>query len=382
MESKIEVLNVIEEASVGGPQIRIVNVANIIKPSVETTVVFPSKESRPLSKRCEDCGINYRAMPISKITKSWIMASKYLLLSLFEVINISLFFFRSSAEIVHVSGGSWQFKGVIAGRLSGKKVLWHLNDTFMPVFIRTAFRCLNGLADGYIFASERSRNYYEDIIDHKKKQFVIPAPVDVSFFDSRLTVVGEEDLKTRFSGKFVVGTVGNVNPVKGIKTFIRSAAEINGAIDNVQFLIIGNISDKQRKYFLELRQLCSELELDNIEFLGGREDVRPLLNMLDVYVCSSHAESSPMAVWEAMSMAVPIVSTNVGDVPMYVKDGESGYITDVKDHLSISDRVQRLLNNPEECATLGAAAREVVVNHLDISRCAERHIAAYQAVLQ
>ena len=34
----------------------------------------------------------------------------------------------------------------------------------------------------------------------------------------------------------------------------------------------------------------------NIEFIGGRSDIRPLLKRFDVFVCRSSAESSPLSV--------------------------------------------------------------------------------------
>ena len=58
--------------------------------------------------------------------------------------------------------------------------------------------------------------------------------------------------------------------------------------------------------------------------------MRPLLKRFDVYVCSSKAESSPISVWEAMSMAKPIVSTSVGDVPLYVQNEHNGYIVEIE----------------------------------------------------
>ena len=45
--------------------------------------------------------------------------------------------------------------------------------------------------------------------------------------------------------------------------------------------------------------------------------IRSLLNQSDIYVCSSNYESSPVSIWEAMSMELPIVSTDVGDLSKY-----------------------------------------------------------------
>jgi len=44
-------------------------------------------------------------------------------------------------DIVHCNG-AWQVKGIIAGKLAGAKVVWHLNDTRMPFFIKVVFSFL------------------------------------------------------------------------------------------------------------------------------------------------------------------------------------------------------------------------------------------------
>ena len=47
---------------------------------------------------------------------------------------------------------------------------------------------------------------------------------------------------------------------------------------------------------------------------------------MDVFLFTSKSESSPLAVWEAMLAALPIVSYDVGDVKEYITHLRSGYI--------------------------------------------------------
>ena len=377
----IQVLNVIEEGKLGGPQVRMIAVAEGLKGSADTILVLPRDNSEPFRRFCEKRGVSYKQVLLSRITKERRVAIRYFFFSMFEVVGLIRFFGKSSAQIVHVSGGSWQFKGVIAGRLAGKKVLWHLNDTSMPGFIRALFKILSPLADGYIFASERSKEYYGGLVDTAKPQFVIPAPVDVSQFDPATESQDAEYDLARWPGKIVVGLVGNISRVKGLETFIRLAAEANRAADKLQFVVVGPVFTNQQKYYNSLCKLASELGVTNIEFVGGREDVRPLLKRFDIYVCSSNAESSPISVWEAMAMELPIMSTDVGDVPLYVKEEESGYIAPVGDHKTLAGFVCKLAADNALRERLGKSARARVSQELDIKVCVEKHLEAYRTVL-
>src|SRR5699024_7679098 len=109
--------------------------------------------------------------------------------------------------------------------------LWHLNDTLMPGFIRRLFGILNGLASGYIYASEASKRYYEPLVNRDKRSFVIPAPVNTDKVCPGCVMADDEQVTSAWKGRVVVGMVANVSPVKGIDTFIRTAALANAQRD-------------------------------------------------------------------------------------------------------------------------------------------------------
>ena len=377
----MKIANFIEEGRLGGPQVRILAVASALKGKVDTTVIMPKENSEIFQQRCDACGVAYITLPISRVTKEWRVAVRYVLFSLFEVLRLAWVLKKNRFDLVHVSGGSWQLKGVLAAKLAGKKVLWHLNDTSMPGFIRRIFSLISPFADGFIFASERSRAYYGSLIREGKPEFIIPAPVETNSFDPANSYSGDESLISSWSGKLVVGTVANINPIKGLETLIRAAASLKRHVDKVLFVVVGPVYKNQNSYFNDLQQLCGELQVENIEFVGARSDVRPLLKRFDIYVCSSLAESSPISVWEAMAMGLPVISTDVGDVPLYVKNDLSGFIVGVNDSDSIGDRLALLAQDKKMRVRYGEKARQTVIEKLDLKRCATRHLDTYKEML-
>ena len=50
-------------------------------------------------------------------------------------------------------------QGVFAAKLAGIQVLWHLNDTSIPLIFRILFSLISKYVDCFVFASERSRQY-------------------------------------------------------------------------------------------------------------------------------------------------------------------------------------------------------------------------------
>lgn len=377
----IRVANIIEEGKLGGPQNRIMMVAAALNDSIETTVIMPRQNSAQFQTQCKSLGIQYHAMFLTRITKELTVALGYILLWPFEVLRLAIFFRRKKFDIVHVSGGSWQYKGVIAGRLAGQKIFWHLNDTYTPVLFRTIFSFFSRYCDGYIYSSERTKVFYSSHCESGKPEFIIYPPVDTGYFDPSRHYSGDETLINQWSGKTVIGTVTNISPIKGLDTFIRAAAIVNETKKNsLLFVVIGPVFQRQKKYFSNLKSLAAKIGVDNLVFVGGRKDIRPLLSRFDIFCCTSLSESGPMTLWEAMSMAKPVVSTDVGDVSIYVKNDVNGYIVNVDDTEAIADRVIRLIDNEALRAEFAHKSREITKKHLDISISVKQHKIAYQSL--
>jgi len=162
---------------------------------------------------------------------------------------------------------------------------------------------------------------------------------------------------------------------------IRAVAILNKKYGHLVFVIVGTIFKNQRQYFSHLQNLCSHLAIDNVEFVGGRADVRPLLQRFDIYVCSSCSETGPMTLFEAMSMEKAVVSTDVGDVSTYVKDGINGFVVNVGDKMAMAERLATLVDDEAMRRKFGYKARQVVIQELDIKKCARRHLNAYTQIL-
>ena len=375
------VANIIEEAKLGGPQIRMVRVAAALGDAERTLIVMPRANSEAFIAACDAAGVRHVALPMTRITKEWRVALGFVLFSPIEVIRLARLLRRERIELVHASGGSWQYKAVLAARWAGIPSVWHLNDTQMPEVIRWVFRRLSPLPTGFIFASNRSRDYYGNLLAHRV-QDVIPSTVDAAHFDPALPLAGDADVLTHLGAAPVIGTVANINRIKGLETLIRAAAAVKLRIPDLRVVVIGPVYPNQQTLHAELGELARSLGLsDSIEWVGGRADVRPLLGRFDVYVCSSLAESSPVSVWEAMSMARPVVSTDVGDVSLHLTDGESGFIVPVGDDAAMADRIGALLADEALRKRFGARARETVIREFSPAKIADKTLALYQRVL-
>ena len=376
----IRIINILEEGRYGGPQKRTtLTCAKMDNNEFEVLVVFPRSESDLFYEKLSIKGIKNKRIDLHRLTKQKAHLVKYIALFIPELFALYKLFKKEHVDIVQCNG-SWQIKGVIAGSLSGAKVVWFLNDTQMPLLLRMIFRRLALICcDAVIANGNRAKKYYLDDLRLISIPFeVIQSPVDTSIFEPEKV---EKDRKIMNCPGLKIVTVGNVNPLKGIEYFIEMASILNRLYDDLDFFVVGPRFDSQRVYSDKILRLIKQYGLKNLHFYGPSDNIPSVLKAADIYVCSSIAEASPISVWEAMSMEKAIVSTGVGDVANFIKDGESGFVVPIKDAAALAEKVGVLIEDEELRKKFGQKAREVAVKHLDIDICVKKHADFYQKII-
>lgn len=383
IERSIRVANIIEEGRLGGPQTRMILVASKLNENIQTTFIFPKKDSKEFQERCDNIGINYYLFSFTRVSRNWFSIIKYFILFPYEIFVLSKYLKKKSFDIVHLSGGSSQFKGIIAAKIAKIKVVWELNDTYAPFFVRGIFFLLSRLANSFVFASNRTKNYYKNLAPKKRKNYLIQSPVDVNIYDPNFEYPIEEFIKNFIEEKkVIIGTVANVSPVKGLSFLLKIVKNLSLFSEKIVFIVVGSVHNTQKKYYNYLLNSINKLEIKNFFFLGSRSDVRPLLKVMNIYVCSSKNESSPLALWEAMSMKKAIVSTDVGDVKTFIENGVSGFVGESDNEIELTKYLKKLIEDPKLRDKLGKSAREEAKSKLDLKICADLHYKMYKSVIK
>lgn len=84
-----------------------------------------------------------------------------------------------------------------------------------------------------------------------------------------------------------------------------------------------------------------------IIFIGKVRDTREVLQLSDLFLLTSEKESFGLAALEALSVGVPVVSTNIGGIPEVNEEGFSGYLSDVGDVTSMAASAVKILEDKE-----------------------------------
>ena len=123
------------------------------------------------------------------------------------------------------------------------------------------------------------------------------------------------------------------------------------------------------------------LGLNNIEFLGTRDDVPDLLARSQVFVLPTKWEGFPISILEAMRAGLPVVASDVGGVREAVGEGETGFLVPRGDAAGLRARLEALLENPDLRARLGAEGRRRYEARFGLGRMLKKTRAVYDDVL-
>jgi hypothetical protein len=114
-----------------------------------------------------------------------------------------------------------------------------------------------------------------------------------------------------------------VNPgaIKGTHILIKAVAILRKIYgDNFTLLIVGKLGPKTYREYVENMIRCLKLE-ENVKILGYVENkLLPLLySATDITIVPSYSEGAPLVIPESLACGTPVIATNVGGNPEYLK---------------------------------------------------------------
>jgi glycosyltransferase involved in cell wall biosynthesis len=174
-----------------------------------------------------------------------------------------------------------------------------------------------------------------------------------------------------------VGTVGRLIERKGHRDLLAAWPAVREQCPETHLLLIGGGPERD-----SLERCATELGCrDSVHFLGFRDDVPTLLDLMDVFVFPSHFEGLPGALIEAMAAGLPIVTTPVTGNAELVDNYRTGLHVAARDPGEIKWALIRLLENQSLAASLGEAAEAETRHRFALDRMVTGFERLYDTVL-
>jgi glycosyltransferase involved in cell wall biosynthesis len=163
----------------------------------------------------------------------------------------------------------------------------------------------------------------------------------------------------------IIGYHGRISREKDLVTLLRAFLRIQQANittkNNFKLLIVGDGLDSIKK------QLSSR---HGVILAGQKNNPIPYLQVMDMYCMPSLTETTCLSALEAMSCGLPVISTEVGFIKSYIRNGYNGLFFEKQNYYHLAKDIQKLLNDAALRKTLGVNARKTIIEQFSWDKAA------------
>lgn len=301
---------------------------------------------------------------------TWDEQSNRYFVFLKALILFTLRLIRGEVDLVHIhmsEGGSALRKSILAVlAFSFSKPVFmhahgcefHLFHARLPQILR---QWLNRILQNtvLIVLSESWKRFYVEQCGISSEQItVLPNPV----------VIPEAVPKRINSNPITIVFLAKINQRKGVYDLLKALAQLPPEKASIKLIIAGSGELQQAV------DLAKALNVESlVEFPGWIDQMQrdKLLAQADIFVLPSYNEGLPMALLEAMSWGLPVITTSVGGIPDLVTHNQTGLLLQPGDIPQLSELLELTIKDERLRLRLGNAAAKRVAP-LNLSNYIER----------
>lgn len=171
--------------------------------------------------------------------------------------------------------------------------------------------------------------------------------------------------------------VGELGERKGCYDIPKIWERVIKEVPSARLVMAGDGETEQVKQGFAQRGLLSRVSFPG--WVRGEDKAR-LFEQSAVFLFPTYNEGMPMAVLEAMSYGMGIVTTAVGGIPKLIRDGENGRILRPGETEAIAQAVTEFLVDPAGRDACGQNARKSAAHCYGLDRHLEKLGEVYEAV--
>jgi glycosyltransferase involved in cell wall biosynthesis len=188
---------------------------------------------------------------------------------------------------------------------------------------------------------------------------MIPNGIDTDYYspDSHVRQGMRHELNFGTSD-FVIVFSGRLDPVKNFELLLGVFEFCYRLDGKVKLLIVGDGPERQK-----IEQISMQKHLHTgLVMVGQKSEVLPYLRAGDVFLLTSLTEQMPLTILEAMSVGLPVVASNVGEICNIIEDGKDGFLRDIRDGCEGFASALLNLKDSSDRQAVSQAARAKIAN--------------------
>lgn len=341
----MRIVQIIDSLEIGGAEKMAVNYANALSDKIEFSGLVVTRKEGELKKQLNS-NVHYLFLVRNRT------------FDLKSVKKLLVFCNENKVEFLHAHSSSYFIAILVKFLKPSLKIIWH-NHNGMSEKIGLKETYLSKIAsyffEGIIVVNQKLK--FWALEELKCKSIIYLSNFSHLNHDNRSIT----ELKGQ-QGKRIL-CLANLRRQKNHYFLLAIAEKIKYIYPEWTFHVVGK--DFFDDYSEEIKSLIKEKKLQETVFVyGSRNDINEIINQSDIAILTSLSEGLPIALIEYGLSKKPVVSTNVGEIPLIIKDGENGFITSVNDVEMFTQRILELIKNEVLRSMLGDTLHKTIVeNH-------------------
>ena len=253
---------------------------------------------------------------------------------------------------------------VRAANEQGVPVIWYIHESFVAqhlIALNPEIVPALAMADVLVMPTRRTAQLYKLFTDR---------PIEVVPYGIPAAQI-PPDLPPREPGLIRFLLLGTYEPRKGQDLFLQAIKHLRSSTTaRASFEMAGRVLDQS--FHETLTHQSAPLPHVRLRGALSHNEALAASAAADVLVCSSRDETMPIAILEAMSLGKTVVTTNVGGVAEWLRDGVNALLVPPEDHRALAEALRRCVEEQGLIESLGANARRTFFKHFSIDRLGER----------
>jgi glycosyltransferase involved in cell wall biosynthesis len=267
------------------------------------------------------------------------------------------------------------------GRLFGKPVITTIHGKFPRprkflnrLYLRLSMKGTFIFSDRINFVSDQDKKHY-----NYPSATVIENGISTDIFAPDPPLRRETRDRLGISEDVIVLLyVGRIARTKGVFDLLKVMKETRDKTSKqVKLILVGpcepdSISDEIRR---------SEV-ISDVLLIGPTNEVIPYYCASDIFVLYSQFEGLSIALLEASSCCLAVISTKIGGIPSLITHKENGLLLEYGDYNGLIDNVIMLVEDDALRRNMGSKARKGIIENYNFNNTVDKYIVLYNMTLE
>ncbi len=337
----MRILQIIDSLEIGGAEKMAVNFANALSSKIEFSGLVATRNEGMLLKQINK-NVNYLFLRKKKA------------IDFKAIYKLKKYCKENRINILHAHGSSFFIAVLVKLALWKLKIVWHDHNGLreesskkQTVILKTASFLFNGI----IVVNYQLKNWALKELNCKNVIYLANFTTNNEVEDKLTFLKGNEEKK--------ILCLANLRFPKNHLLLIDVAKKLKISNHDWSFHLVGK--DYFDSYSDKLKSEILKNELENHIFLyGSKNDTQNIINQAQIAILTSESEGLPVALLEYGLYKKPVVSTNVGEIPLIIKNEINGFVVSKFDSSQFYLNLVKLIHDVNLRNKIGNALFETI----------------------